>query len=340
MSVSAATLQQRWEETQGNDPIFAAFDGSNCPSLPQEARSSHSLLLERGLFRIPLPWPPLTATPEIQIEVVGDPTGCNTSKVYGIHSAKPAVSVFRRPRVAANLEPSMTLMADGREPSLKSQAIGAVLGHEQSQDHPSLDQLEKIISFETQIYVAQRSDVRGGLFGEQLGPPALGPRHLADGTAGAIGLTPANPVFLSFDSWKREPADHGLPTQFRASVARGSEVFVARCARCHSAGRQRWMNIGTTEDDAPELPLFRVTCIATGKITLTHDPGRALISGKCEDVGAIVLQQFRGLAARAPYFANGTAQTLEDVVDYYDRHYHFKLSQGQKQDLVNFLRVL
>ena len=34
----------------------------------------------------------------------------------------------------------------------------------------------------------------------------------------------------------------------------------------------------------------------------TQDPGRALISGKCEDVGAIVIQQFRGLAARAPVF--------------------------------------
>jgi cytochrome c peroxidase len=53
-----------------------------------------------------------------------------------------------------------------------------------------------------------------------------------------------------------------------------------------------------------------------------------------------MIQQFRGLAARAPYFANGSAQTLEDVVDYYDRHYQFKLNRSQKQDLVNFLRVL
>ena len=33
------------------DPIFAAIDGSNCPKLPQGIATSHSMLLERGLFR-------------------------------------------------------------------------------------------------------------------------------------------------------------------------------------------------------------------------------------------------------------------------------------------------
>src|SRR5262245_26579973 len=35
MSVSAAGLRERWRATQGKDPVFAAIDGSNCPSLPQ-----------------------------------------------------------------------------------------------------------------------------------------------------------------------------------------------------------------------------------------------------------------------------------------------------------------
>ena len=49
MSVSAASLQNRWNVTDGKDPVFAAFDGSNCPELPQNQQSSHSLLLKRGL---------------------------------------------------------------------------------------------------------------------------------------------------------------------------------------------------------------------------------------------------------------------------------------------------
>ena len=70
---------------------------------------------------------------------------------------------------------------------------------------------------------------------------------------------------------------------------------------------------------SPDLPLFQVTCTDGGRVVYTQDPGRALVSGKCADVGAIVVQQLRGLAARAPYFANGSAGTLREVVDYYDR---------------------
>ena len=36
MSVSAASLRERWIDTHGKDPVFAAVDGSNCPDLPQE----------------------------------------------------------------------------------------------------------------------------------------------------------------------------------------------------------------------------------------------------------------------------------------------------------------
>src|SRR5262245_56523127 len=89
MALGVAAIRERWELTQGKDPLFAAIDGSNCPNLPQAERASHSLLLERGLFRIFLPWPPRAADgtviePEFTIEVVRDPTGCNTDPAYGL----------------------------------------------------------------------------------------------------------------------------------------------------------------------------------------------------------------------------------------------------------------
>jgi hypothetical protein len=43
MSLSVATIQQRWSETAGKDPLFAMIDGANCPSAPRGQRSSHSL---------------------------------------------------------------------------------------------------------------------------------------------------------------------------------------------------------------------------------------------------------------------------------------------------------
>ena len=106
MSLSAARAQERWEATGGKDPLFAAYDGSNCPNLPQADRGSHSLLLEHGLFRIQRPWPPRDlagrlVTPDFDLEVVRDSTGCE-SGTYG--PVKGNVSVYRRPRPVANLK--------------------------------------------------------------------------------------------------------------------------------------------------------------------------------------------------------------------------------------------
>src|SRR5690349_1992099 len=89
MSVAAAGLRERWRATHGKDPVFAALDGANCPDLVQTVEQSHSLLLERGLFRVMLPWPPRDTRgraiqPEFRIEVVRDPTGCNTHREYGL----------------------------------------------------------------------------------------------------------------------------------------------------------------------------------------------------------------------------------------------------------------
>ena len=47
-----------------------------------------------------------------------------------------------------------------------------------------------------------------------------------------------------------------------------------------------------------------------------------------------------GLAARAPYFCNGSAKDLRELVDYYDRRFDMRLTSQDKEDLINFLGVL
>jgi cytochrome c peroxidase len=138
------------------------------------------------------------------------------------------------------------------------------------------------------------------------------------------------------------------------------------CSTCHGMhmtamdAANGWMDLGTTnlpwareEPVSPwakrqaEMPLFKLTCRADrpphpflGRVIYTQDPGRALISGRCDDIGAIVIQQFRGLAARAPYFSNGSAASLRELVDFYDRRYNIQYTEQEKTDLVNFLSVL
>jgi cytochrome c peroxidase len=61
------------------------------------------------------------------------------------------------------------------------------------------------------------------------------------------------------------------------------------------------------------LPVFTLQCVSgplAGTTYTVTDPGRALISGKCADIGKVKGPILRGLAARAPYFHNGSAATL------------------------------
>jgi hypothetical protein len=352
MSVSADAIRQRWRETDGKDAIFAAVDGSNCPGLPQASAASHSLLLDRGLFRIALPWPPKDVQPDFTLEVVHDPTGCNTSTQYGLKSAQPTVSVFRRPRMAGNLAfttgdgtgapKHILLMTDGREASLLDQALNAVKGHEEGAA-PSREKLLEIVRFERQIFTAQSANIRAGLLTETGGPVMLGPQNLALGRA----VSPVATGLISLTGWTDPPGPTigDIQKEFRESVARGSALFAKQdCARCHSEKSAATpMEIGTvnraSRKDTGALPLFKVTC-NSGQVIYSEDPGRALITGHCENTGAIVMQQLRGLAARAPYFSNGSAATLREVIEFYDKRFGIHYSTREKQDLENFLKVL
>src|SRR3954447_16012357 len=60
-SVTPRNIQQRFNMTQGTDPIFRPNDGANCDtadvSTVEARRSAYSLLLSKGLIRVALPIP-------------------------------------------------------------------------------------------------------------------------------------------------------------------------------------------------------------------------------------------------------------------------------------------
>ena len=92
--------------------------------------------------------------------------------------------------------------------------------------------------------------------------------------------------------------------------------------------------------DIAGLPVYTIRCNATGATVRVTDPGRALISGKCADIGKVKGPVLRALAARGPYFHNGAAATLEDAVEFYNQRFNLNLTQQQKSDLVAFLKTL
>ena len=64
-----------------------------------------------------------------------------------------------------------------------------------------------------------------------------------------------------------------------------------------------------------------------------------MISGQCADVGKFKGPILRGLAARAPYFHNGSARTLADVVTFYDQRFNIGFTEQEQKDLAAFWRV-
>jgi hypothetical protein len=409
MSLSAASARERWERQGADDPLFAAIDGSNCPTLPQRERASHSLLLDFGLIRIERPWPPRDAqgkriTPDFNIDIVRDPTGCNSTPKYGPHAAQPSISVYRRPRPVTNLkyltavgfeydpkqglalprDPltqkplSGNLLADNRASTLELQAQDAAASHLSVAKSLDRDTIARIVDFESRLFTAQERDTRGGSL--HADGAYGGPQHLAESEPGQLGSI-GRAVWSEFAAWDKIADDAQLTAEqraFRASVARGAHVFRERmflitdsaginspmgfgnpvrnsCVFCHNMSQMGndvapgQVDLGTTNepfaDPQPHLPLFRVTCTGEphphyGRVIYTHDPGFALTTGRCADVGKITLQSMRGLAARAPYFSNGTARDLRAIVDYYERRYSIGYTEQEKQDLVNLMSVL
>ena len=132
------------------------------------------------------------------------------------------------------------------------------------------------------------------------------------------------------------------------------------CTRCHSTfetGGQDGGAFGNSIANAignftsgglagefrtPDLPLYTLRQkAAPNAIRMTTDPGRALITGVWADVNKFKAPSMRGLAGRAPYFHNGSAATLEDVIDAYQAAgFQFNFTPLERADIVAFLKSL
>jgi cytochrome c peroxidase len=425
MSISAAGVQERFAITRGQDPIFRTVDGSNCnhsvdvSTLPG-MQSAYSLLLSRGLIRIPIAVP---ANADYQVVSVNNQYGCNESDV---------ISQYRRPLPTTNLRFLSTVMFDGRESTpatgttkisfanyptslmnnLLHQSLDATNIHAQGDGtRPTPAEQQEIVNFETSLFTAQtigndtgRLDARGA----NGGPEALVTQPFFISANSSVhflvsafeqpgGLvTPGdgkfNPaIFNTFGAWTEFPA-----TSPRAAVARGELIFNSRpinitgvaginddiaagglvtggvpalqgtCGTCHdtpNVGNHSFptpLDIGTGDPspsnaavnrgglDVSYLPSITVCKLdttttppsRTTNCKTTTDLGQGLIDGRFDHIGKIKGPILRGLSARAPYFHNGSAQTLLDAVRFYESRFGLVLTPQEESDLVAFLSSL
>jgi cytochrome c peroxidase len=103
---------------------------------------------------------------------------------------------------------------------------------------------------------------------------------------------------------------------------------------------------GLAQLSVPDLPVYLISgCpnpfnAGEPESFYTTDPGKALISGLCSDFNRGKGPILRGLAARAPYFHNGAAADLDELVNFYNQRFQMNLTEAQKRDLVAFLNSL
>jgi hypothetical protein len=401
MTVSAAHVQMRFDQSQGLDPIFRTNDGSNCDhsidvSTLAGRQAAYSLLRTRGLIRIGITVP---AVRDFEVTAVNNPYGC---------SEMDTLSMYRRPLPGTNLRFLTTLMWDGRESSIQTgtmpinggnypqslmsdlahQAVDASTGHAQAVlPGPTQAQQQAIVELEMGLSSAQSEDHGAGTLtaqGAKGGPQAITQQSFFIGINDPAGLDPTNPIPLQFntaifglfDAWNGQADPH------RQAIYRGQQIFnsrtftitgvaglngatfsngvtapqtiVSTCGICHDSPNignhsvAAPLNIGVADPpggnnvlDTSYLPVITLcqkpaltTCVQT------TDPGRALITGNFADAGKFKGPVLRGLAARAPYFHNGSAQTLMDVVNFYDSRFHIGFTAQEKSDLAAFLSAL
>jgi cytochrome c peroxidase len=262
-------------------------------------------------------------------------------------------------------------MWDEREVSLDQQAIDATLIHAQALTAPAAAQVRQIVSFERGIFTAQVQDnVALALTATGAAGGATALSRIRPGTD-----APESSV-TAFASWSGLSGSSAAAR--RASIARGEALFTSRkftapkipgfgtvsdvtCSTCHreagsastTFGQSVAIDIGVGGIDAgcgfgpdPTLPLFQLTCTGgastefNGSTVVTTDPDRALITGRCADIEKFKVPQLRALASRPPYFSNGQAKTLLDIVLFYDQRLRLRLSPQERHDLANFLAVL
>lgn len=382
-TVTPPHIQDRFNATNGTDPIFRPNDGSGCPtqdvSTLQARRDAYSLLLNKGLIRI-----------ELQVPENAEFTVLDNDNPYGCTSTS-AISAYRRPLPTTNVPYLSTIMWDGRETlknpdgtfqpvtnDLTKQAADATTTHAQG-PVPTVEQLQQILNFETQIFTAQTHDRHAGDLdddGARGGPEPLSTQQFFIGINDPLGQNPTGAAFTSkifnlYRKWNHiEDRRYDEHTEARRSIARGEHLFntlqipitgVAGlndalkqpvinglCGTCHDSPNvgdhsvPAPLNIGIADASrrTPDLPLITVVCNATGVETLVTDIGRAMVTGKCADIGKFKGPILRGLAPRAPYFHNGSAASLDDVIDFYNTRFSLNLSQRDKDDLVAFLKTL
>jgi hypothetical protein len=377
-AVAAPHIQQIFDQTQGTDPLFRLVDGANAPTADVSTltarQSAYSMLRTKGLFRIGMAVP---ANAEFDVIAVDDPYHYATSTSLSFYRRPPpATNVkFLTTIMWDGREMPFGTTIDA---VLLHQSVDATMGHAEAAQPPTAAQQREIVDFESIIFTAQSYDNNANnLDADQAlgGAANLSDENFYVGINDVLGADPQgkafNPVSMTlFEPWRTAKGNGNGVKAARASVLHGQDLFNTKkfnitgvaglndalgvasisgtCSSCHDSpdvGNHSValpIDIGLADGSrrTADLPLYTVRNKLTYEVRTSTDLGRAMVTGKWADLNKMKGPVLRSVAAHPPFFHNGSAATLDDVVAFYDSRFGIGFTAQEKADLAAFLRAL
>jgi cytochrome c peroxidase len=335
-SINPGTIRLLFERTGGTHPIFNPLDANNPEadlSTVAARRAGYSMMMTRGVFRrggAP------RAEREWDVVAVDDPHGfANVNRIVQWRRVLPTIN-FHLGSATVNWDGGNTIGTD-QLAGLTNQATRNVTGAQQGSP-ASPEVISEIVGFESALSTAQIFTFATGLL--NAGGARGGPEELSQ-------MTKVAGRFDLFDAWIDSR------NRSRAQIARGQEVFNnpnpgGTCVACHDSANNGTnvanllfdIRTASAEARTPDLPLYTFRNRVTGEERQLTDAGRGNVTGLWRDLGRFKTPTIRALAARAPYFHNGIAATIEEVVRHYETHLGFIFTDRERADLVAFLKAL
>jgi cytochrome c peroxidase len=183
-----------------------------------------------------------------------------------------------------------------------------------------------------------------------------------------------NISFTPFEPWESDnfPAsDTSQKTKDRGDIGDGENLFYTKpinisgvagindvlkqsvvkgfCTTCHNTpdvgthSRARLFDTGVANAAGnnplftSDFPIYTFRRKSDGFQRSVTDPGLALRTGKFNDLGKFKAPSLRGLGSRAPFFHNGSAKTLTDVVNFYNQRFNIGFTADEIRKVVRFL---
>ena len=221
------------------------------------------------------------------------------------------------------------LMWDGRAATLQDQALGAIRGHAQATETPSAQNLTRLADHEKTLFSSRdlESFANGGP------APALPAGKTASEQRGRL-------FFLDIPF--SPPSLHG----FCASCHSGAMLDTTNPFNPVQPPGLRFSTALVSEINVRNIPPRTFLFPVPGGVVpvTTPDPGRGLVTGNIADTNLFKIGTLWNVKNTAPYFHDGSARTLEEVMSQYQTFVQIftglQFTPRETSDIIAYLKVL